>query len=307
LGLFLFETGRLDEALKEYQRELKLHGKLADDFPDVPEYRRRLALTYNGLGGAQIRAKQLEEGEKTLEQARKVLEKLAAESPGVATYPSELGNVLQNLAICIGGGEAAPSQKREQAPRCRQLMEEAVRRQKGALELQPKHQSYREKLGNHYSYLALYSEGTDPAAAERSYRQAIDYKKQLVADFPAIARYRGDLGGALNNFAILLWNQGKLDDAREVLEQAIENQQAALAVNPRNPVYLQFLRNHYGALADLCKQMPQMAEKEEASRQMGDELEKLMAERKTMPPEQFETRVNALLKDLAKQMKAKGK
>jgi hypothetical protein len=300
LGQHFFATGRLPEAEREFRHALELQEKLASDFPDVPEYRRWLAISYNGLGGVLVRAGRLQDAEKSLDQARKFLEKLTAEFPRVASHQSDLGNALQNLALCVAGGEDAPTAKGEQLERCRQLMEEAVRRQKAALEIQPKNQEYRAKLGNHYGILAMFRGDAHAPDAERAHRQAIEYKQQLVADFPAVAMYRGDLGGSLHNFALLLQDQGKIEEARQLLEQAIKHQRAALTANPRSPIYLQFLRNHYGSLAETYKGQPRFAEREKTCRQNVAVLEALMADRPNLPMAQYEERVNAFLKTTAR-------
>jgi hypothetical protein len=41
-----------------------------------------------------------------------------------------------------------------------------------------------------------------------------------------------------------------LEEARQLLSEAITHQQAALKINPRNPTYRQFLRSHYWNLAE---------------------------------------------------------
>jgi tetratricopeptide (TPR) repeat protein len=43
---------------------------------------------------------------------------------------------------------------------------------------------------------------------------------------------------------------GDLEEARQLLLQAITHQQRALKINPRNPDYRRFLRNHYQNLAE---------------------------------------------------------
>jgi tetratricopeptide (TPR) repeat protein len=312
LGLLLFDTGRLQEAEQEFCHALGLQEKLAADFPDVPEYRRWLAMTYGNFGGLLVRAGQLKEGEKNLDQGRKLYEKLTADFPTVASYPSDLGNVLQTLALCLAGGEDgpdskrdAPDSKREGLDRCRLLVEEAIRRQKAALDLQPKNQEYREKLGNHYGNLAMFLTEFKSPDAERAHRQAIDYKKQLVADFPGLVNYRSALGASLHNFALLLWDQGKLEEARKLFEQSIGHQQTALKANPRSSVYLRFLRNGVSTLATTYKGMPQFAEHEKACRELVTALEKLMEEGPKLPPDQYEERVRALLKEAAQRKQPK--
>lgn len=90
-----------------------------------------------------------------------------------------------------------------------------------------------------------------------------------------------------------------------MLEQAVENQRAALQANPRSVVCLMFLRNHYQNLTLLYKKMPQFAEDEKASHANLAALEKLIADRPNVPPGQFETRVKAFLAESARQSRTK--
>jgi tetratricopeptide (TPR) repeat protein len=73
----------------------------------------------------------------------------------------------------------------------------------------------------------------------------------LAEKFPMVPNYRSELGGTLSNLAMVRINQGDLAEAQQLVERAIPHQRAALKVNPRNPVYRQFLSNHYAVLADV--------------------------------------------------------
>src|SRR5262249_30682011 len=55
----------------------------------------------------------------------------------------------------------------------------------------------------------------------------------------------------LSNVAMLRLEQGKLDEAEQLADRAIGHQRAALKANARNPVYREFLSNHYAVLADI--------------------------------------------------------
>jgi tetratricopeptide (TPR) repeat protein len=48
-----------------------------------------------------------------------------------------------------------------------------------------------------------------------------------------------------------LLERGELVEARTILEQAIEHQSIALRSNPKDPVYREFLANHYRSLANV--------------------------------------------------------
>jgi len=73
----------------------------------------------------------------------------------------------------------------------------------------------------------------------------------LVKDYPGVAEYQSDLGTILSNRAGLLRSRGQQEQAVPLLEEAVACQQAALKAYPQNPVYLDFLRIHYTALAEV--------------------------------------------------------
>src|SRR5262249_55327222 len=54
--------------------------------------------------------------------------------------------------------------------------------------------------------------------------------------------------------------EGQLPQARQLLEQAVKHQQAALRTNPRHPTYRKFLCNHYMTLAVALFQLGEHAE-----------------------------------------------
>jgi hypothetical protein len=82
-------------------------------------------------------------------------------------------------------------------------------------------------------------------------RQSVAVRDKLADDFPATPGYRSELGGVLNNVAIMQLRQGKLAEAHRSLEQAILHQQAARKITPEHLIYRQNLRNHYWNLADV--------------------------------------------------------
>src|SRR5205085_9455320 len=60
------------------------------------------------------------------------------------------------------------------------------------------------------------------------------------------------LGGVLNNLAMLLNDEGRLDQARQVIGKAIDHQQSAHKKEPKDEMCRRFLRNHYSVLAEIC-------------------------------------------------------
>ena len=88
-----------------------------------------------------------------------------------------------------------------------------------------------------------------------------------MADFPNNPQYQSLLGGILNDSAMPELHQGKLTEARGLLQQAVAHQQAALELDPRNPRYRVFARNHQEMLSLTLIQLGQRNEAEKILRQ----------------------------------------
>ncbi|HKI20691.1 MAG TPA: hypothetical protein VKA15_22565, partial [Isosphaeraceae bacterium] len=65
-----------------------------------------------------------------------------------------------------------------------------------------------------------------------------------VGEHPDSPEFASDLGGILNDMAMLDLSERRLDDGRAKLTRAIELQRKALATNPANPTYRKFLADH---------------------------------------------------------------
>jgi tetratricopeptide (TPR) repeat protein len=86
--------------------------------------------------------------------------------------------------------------------------------------------------------------------AEKVYARAVTLWRKRAAEPSAQPADRSQLGAVLNNFAMLLTKRNKPAEAARLLEEAVVSQKAALEIDPKNPRYRQFLRNHYRNLTD---------------------------------------------------------
>jgi tetratricopeptide (TPR) repeat protein len=118
-----------------------------------------LAKSYYSLGIILQAGQRPAEAEKEYQRALAVQQKLADQSPAVPEYQSDLGATLNNLAlIFMNRSELGPA---------RQRLEEAIRRQRAALKVDPQHRMYRSHLHRHLWNLVdvlLRTGEYDPAA-----------------------------------------------------------------------------------------------------------------------------------------------
>jgi tetratricopeptide (TPR) repeat protein len=241
----------LEEAVRRQQAALKGN-------PKEPTYRNDLGNHYYNLYGV---LKKLESPgqEKALERAVAVKKRLAADFPLVADYQSQAGVALY-----------AWSELRRRKGELKEALElslEGIRYTKGALKINKDNPNYLKYLHAHYLNRAeIWHALHKPAEVDKVLREAVALLKDLAARHPRSASFQSDVGGFLNDIALLQREFGKPDQARRILEQAIRHQKAALKIGPRHPKYLQFLSFHYWQLAEVFHDLKQPAQAEKIYR-----------------------------------------
>jgi tetratricopeptide (TPR) repeat protein len=68
--------------------------------------------------------------------------------------------------------------------------------------------------------------------------------EQLTRGHPDVARYHSSLGAVLSGIAGFLFQAGKLAEARELLDQAVQHQEAAIKISPGIVQFRRFLTSH---------------------------------------------------------------
>lgn len=163
LGRMLAKAGRPEEAERAHREALTLRAALMERFPQAWRYRRDLALSQSELGNLLRVRGRYSEALLLLRQAVEARQRFAEEHPEAASYQSELGAALHNLALCEFGAEERESARRH--------LEQALARQKAALQADPQNPAYRRYLRNHYdasadTLLGLGRHGEAAAVAE---------------------------------------------------------------------------------------------------------------------------------------------
>jgi tetratricopeptide (TPR) repeat protein len=246
-GIFLLNKGRIPEAEKSVRTALRLARKFVEDFPASPHYRLDLAGTYGNLAYVLENAGRPDQAEEYRQESRRIAEKLAADFPTVPDYQSYLGGALNNLALqLLHLGKPAAA---------RPLLEKAIEQQQAALRLTPKHRGYRLYLSNHITNLVNVLDRLQVSDEEvdRVRAQAVALARGLAEDYPDVVDYQSGVGAALNNRASALVKRKEWEQACPLLQEAIAFQKKALQSNPKHPVYLEYLANHYSLLAEVLQ------------------------------------------------------
>jgi tetratricopeptide (TPR) repeat protein len=190
-----------------------------------------------------MNAGRIPEAQTAFREALRILQPLAAKPGATAEARDDLATSHLNLGFLL---------YRQGNPACKPEFLESVRIIKSLLAESPNNSEYQRMLAATYTNLGNFYRDTrqfDEAVA--AFQKAFEFHEVLAERFPTVPNYRSELGGTLNNLAMVRLNQGNLTEARQLLERAITHQRAALRVNPQNAIYLEFLSNHYAVLAEV--------------------------------------------------------
>src|SRR5262249_9189087 len=101
VGSLYKRLGRDADSEQTYARAIEMFEDLAARFPDVPEYRYKLAQTYDMADPRTADAETLARLEPRLRRARTLVDQLAVESPDNTDYVDIQAHVLAKLATAL--------------------------------------------------------------------------------------------------------------------------------------------------------------------------------------------------------------
>jgi hypothetical protein len=108
------------------------------------------------------------------------------------------------------------------------------------------------------------------ADAWATHQKALEIREWLVREYPTVVEFQHDLGGTLNNLAMLEMDQQSWDSARRRLVRAVECQRTALRAQPTRQTYRQFLWNHLWNLTRTCLALRRVGEAANAARELAE-------------------------------------
>jgi tetratricopeptide (TPR) repeat protein len=160
----------------------------------------------------------------------------------------------QRLAECLAQVSALSNALGDPAETEAALFE-AIELWRSLVDEAPANAVYRERLAKllHIRAQAIPIEADDQA--EPLFREAMALRQTLVAESPDSPQRGSELAATMNNLARILMRKGELVEARDLLHQAIELQQAAVAAQPGNVIFQRFLENHRHSLAEVEEQL----------------------------------------------------
>jgi serine/threonine-protein kinase len=268
--------GRHAEAVQAYQQALALHGRLAGEFPDAPEYRDDLAISQHDLARLYHETGKLDEAEAAYGEARDLYEHLAGTYPGQSDYRSNWALTYQNLGWLYS--ESAKIQQAEGAYRqALRLLETLTHEHPGVQKYQRQVASVQSSLGSLYKQLGRTEE------AEAAFHRALPLQERLVADNPTVVGYRKDLAETQHQLGKLFEDIGRPEPAEKAYRQALALREQLVQSHPDVPDYQHGLaRTHY-ALAWLYQRTSRLPLAEDTLRAALVIQDKLVRDHRDVP------------------------
>jgi len=253
LGLLLLTTARRSEAKQAFARALGTAEELAEVFPRGREIRDIQAKILHNLAVIYQEDGRLQESELAYRRAIELHEELAAEFLD-APYRHALALDTGAIAGLLLETRQPRPQEAEQALRRALDVEDKLAAEfRSVLEYRVRAADLRNNLGILLKTIGRRGE------AEAVFRQALSEFEGLASQYN-LPGYRFRSGTAAMNLAESLRDQGKLDEARVLAEQAVAHHLAALKLSPGHPVYLGVLRGDYELLVEILIPLGKQAE-----------------------------------------------
>jgi len=228
----------LGGALRYYQEFIRDHEHDA-------AARRELAHALEKVGSISSESGSVDDARAAHVRAVEIYQSIAAESPAIAEYQSDLVGGYINLSNV----QRATGDRKAALASCRQALEidEKLTRENPAVP------EYRHDLARIYGNLGrLQRETGDRNGALASYRLAIETLKKHTLDNPTVTEYQGDLAMCYDRLGNLQWDMGDFDAAVASHRKAIEIQNEVVL---QNPAYKGNLGNSYDFLGHKLQQM----------------------------------------------------
>jgi serine/threonine protein kinase/tetratricopeptide (TPR) repeat protein len=315
--------GENPDAVAGFRQAEALLEKLADEFPDVAEYRQKLARTEGNMGIALGKLRKEAEAETAFRRGITLQTKLAGDSPKQPEYQKELARNYTSLGFLrelqhkyeeaeqhyrraldlkerlIADFGATPHElelvtslmnmsqllrKQEKYADSEKMGRRALKLQEEQMAKVPPTGRDRQQLARSYSGLGIaLAELKRDAEAESALRQAQDVRRKLADDYPRVLAYRMELANAIGDLAHFLTRQKKIAAAVEQYSQVVELRKAIVAQDATIPGYRVQLAGSYHDLAWALSVTHRPKEAEVNWRAARDLWEKLAAEMPMVP------------------------
>jgi serine/threonine protein kinase len=282
LAFVRLDMGENEASIGDSKAARAIFARLADEFPDVPEYRQKLATSDDYLGRSLMQLGKDKEAEAAFRRAISVGDKLADRFPDEPKYRLELSNSLSSLGSLL----KSPERLEEREAFHRRALDI---REKLAADF-PTIPEYRHALAQSHNNLGnLLRAQRKHEEAGAAYRRAIDIREKLVDEFPDEPEYRRDLAKHLHNLGMTLRLLNQREDEEAANRRALAIWEKLAKDFPTVPEYRQGVARSHNGLGVWLKEQGKHPAAVAAHRRALDIREKLAADFPTVPEYRQET------------------
>jgi serine/threonine protein kinase/Tfp pilus assembly protein PilF len=246
---WLSQQSQMEPIQREFlENALRFYQTLVLEEDSDPESRKGAAQAYLRIGNLQENL-QLPGSEQSYRKALALSETLVAEAPTNTSFRKVLAAIHNDFGISLDREGRRIEAEREYG--------QAIEIQKTLLAESPESRFCRRELARSYTNLGnLLGKQTGRVLEEEdAHRTSVTIRKGLVVEKPDDAGTLQELGASLHNLSQTRQRARNLVEARHLLQEAIDNQTAALKLKPREPRSRHFLRNHVSMLADVLREL----------------------------------------------------
>jgi len=236
IGAMRSAMGRPAETLVSFEQARVIWELLSRENPSVTDFQRSLAWNYHNAGILQCDMGRQAEALASLEKALAIHTRLATENPSVTVFQYDLARSHNDIGRLLRT-TGRPVQALGSFEQARAIWERQARENPLFTEQSGLASSY-QNIG------ILEREKGRPQGAMTWFEKARAIWERQTREHPESPEFASDLGGILNDMAMIDLGERRLDQGRAKLTRAIELQRKALASNPANPNYRQFLTDH---------------------------------------------------------------
>ena len=239
--------GGLQRAAEVHRDALEIRERLAQQYPEVDEYRAGLALSYSATGVLQWLQGNSDEARHAFQKANRLWEGLVAKNPAASRYGRDLARSYGNLGVLedqLGKPDAALGCYQSAIEVLKQLVANES----------PRDADVEDCLAACYGALGTSQRKTgDLDGARRSQQAALAIRKELAKRYPHSTSRQESLASSYAAIAELHTQAGNLDAAIDSRQKALEVRQRLVEENPGVIEYRASLAKGYHDLADLQK------------------------------------------------------
>jgi tetratricopeptide (TPR) repeat protein len=237
-------------AVEGYRHAVRLLGEVAGDFPEVAEYRQKLALGHNNLGMILAELGKETEAETALREALVLRQKLADDFPQTIQYRRELSTSYNNWGALLQGQNklaAAETALQKALALKEQLMGQDGARPADRLDLA----RIRANLAGIFRKQRRFEE------ARQAYRQALTVQQNAADEFRVQAARRRELADSYHGLGIVRAELRQEAAAETAFQQALVLRKKLVEDFPRVNRYRYELARQYIDLGALLRRTRQ--------------------------------------------------